>query len=760
MEIEGVALIDRSWIIKITNVTSSITNNGVNNSNTYIGSTVTMNANLPTSTSTVTYTITLQNQGNLKAILHSIEKIEDDNSNIIYTMSGVEEGVTTLNPGETNTVTVTIKYKDGVTNLSDTEKSVMLSFNYVENTSTGGNTGGGTPTEQYDYKVGNKVTLVNGTTWYVVKDSNTSDEYVTLISDANHGSYAFDSSGSTMYNPTSTTNIGYTLDNTILPSIKTAIDNNGGNSTGTTARLLTLAEYNTFIGLGKSFGSSETWLMTEDSTTAVNYFNGSLTTKSATETGATRPVIITLKSNIIPKVTITVTSNNTSYGTVSPSIQEVEPGSTVTLTLAPADGYIYDSNTCGGTVSNNTLTISNVTEDKTCVVNFKISAIYLADKILADNDEQADTSIDFSAISSSTNGQGLYYTSTNTENNQTTYYYRGAVDNNYVKFGKTDGCVYKGKEVYYFDESTESLETIITQTQCESTTVCTVEGIYTVGLGDTGCDAYAGENTEEYATYGEDAINHYWKIVRINEDGSIRLIYQGTSVTATGTSAAIGNSSFNSTANNNAYVGYMYGTASSSSYSATHVNTNDSTIKEVLDDWYEVNLKNNYSSYLADAGFCNDRSLYSGTGYTSTGPSYYSAYNRLSTNKKPQFACPNASNDLFTLKGSGKGNKSLDNPIGLITVDEVAYAGGKENSTNKTYYLYTGASYWTMSPSLFNGSTSREWLILGSGGFNSAYVVNTSSVGVRPVINLRSDIEITDDTQNGTSTNYYVIKTN
>ena len=329
--------------------------------------------------------------------------------------------------------------------------------------------------------------------------------------------------------------------------------------------------------------------------------------------------------------------------------------------------------------------------------------------ILANNDEQADTSIDFSQISSDTNGKGLYYTSTNTEDNKTTYYFRGAVDNNYVKFGS-----YKAGTTV--NETTYSVDTPI-----------------------------------------------YWKIVRINEDGSIRLIYNGTSPTATGSNVTIGSSAFNTNYDDNAYVGYMYGTAGSSTYALTHANTNDSTIKGVLDDWYEANLKDNYASYLADAGFCNDRSLHSGTGIGKT-ETYYGAYNRLVNEYQPQFACPNASNDLFTLKGSSKGNKTLDNPIGLITADEVAYAGGVSGQSNTSYYLNVGGNtnqyYWTMSPYRFvtpYGGSTNTWCVLDDGGADGYNGVHMESV--RPVINLRSDAEITDATQTGTSTNPYVIKT-
>ena len=311
-----------------------------------------------------------------------------------------------------------------------------------------------------------------------------------------------------------------------------------------------------------------------------------------------------------------------------------------------------------------------------------IETTLLSAKILKDNEAQSDAGIDFSQISSDTNGKGLYYTSTNTEDNKTTYYFRGAVENNYVSFA-----------------------------------------------------------------------GFYWRIIRINEDGSVRLIYQGTSANATGSASTIGDSAFNSTYNDNAYVGYMYGTPGSSSYSATHANTNDSTIKGVIDTWYEENLLENYATYLADSGFCGDRSLSSGTGIAKT-TTYYGAYNRVYTNKTPQFACPQ-SNDLYTTSSSNKGNKALDYPIGLITADEVSYAGGLgvAGASNSSYYLYTGSNYWTMSPRVFLGSRASEWYVVSVG--HLAGVVY-GSVGARPVINLVSGIEITGG--DGTIGNEYIIK--
>ena len=346
----------------------------------------------------------------------------------------------------------------------------------------------------------------------------------------------------------------------------------------------------------------------------------------------------------------------------------------------------YDSSiTSQPSITNNKLTVDiDYVQDVGQVItpsDPEIEGPTLVDAILEDNTPQSDANINFSQISSATNGQGLYYTSTNTEDNKTTYYYRGAVENNYVSFA-----------------------------------------------------------------------GFYWRIIRINEDSSIRLIYQGTTPDATGSAAAIGDSAFNSTYNDNAYVGYMYGTAGSSSYSATHANINDSTIKRVLDTWYKENLLDNYATYLADAGFCGDRSSSSGTGIGTTATDY-GANNRLYTNKNPRFSCPQ-SNDLYTTSSSNKGNKALDYPIGLITADEVAYAGGVEGTVNTSYYLYIGDDYWTMSPLYFGGSSTFEWFV-DALGFLTGRDVNYSS-GARPVINLKSGIEITSG--DGTIGNEYIIK--
>ena len=167
-----------------------------------------------------------------------------------------------------------------------------------------------------------------------------------------------------------------------------------------------------------------------------------------------------------------------------------------------------------------------------------------------------------------------------------------------------------------------------------------------------------------------------------------------------------------------------------------------------------------YSNYLSDSGFCGDRSLYSdGYGY-GMDMQYYGIYNRIANEYQPQFSCPQ-NNDLYTTSSSTKGNKALDYPIGLITADEVAYAGGVFNKSNNSYYLYTGVKYYTISPIQFDGFDANVHgvKIDGSLGWTFVSSINYSEVSsVRPVINLKSNVEITSG--DGTISNPYVIKTN
>ena len=197
---------------------------------------------------------------------------------------------------------------------------------------------------------------------------------------------------------------------------------------------------------------------------------------------------------------------------------------------------------------------------------------------------------------------------------------------------------------------------------------------------------------------------------------------------------------------------------SSNSLLTAQTNKTDSPIKTKLDNWYKTNMTS-YTSKLADETFCSDRSISSGTGYKTDSFTFYGAYNRLQDSKKPSLKC-SQNNDKFKMSNE---SAKLDYPVGLILADEVALAGGRsyyngEYSPNSNYYLYNGKYYWTLSPSYFNPyySGAYVWYVLPSGSLCPWDYV-TASMGVRPVINLRADTLITKG--DGSALNPFVVET-
>ena len=315
----------------------------------------------------------------------------------------------------------------------------------------------------------------------------------------------------------------------------------------------------------------------------------------------------------------------------------------------------------------------------------------------------------------------------------TSYYFRGAVENNYVKFGTYS------EDLYYGQDSNSE---------------------YVIG---TSC-ANISTDCKKLASADADM---YWRIIRINGDGSIRMIYDGTEIYANGSgmhdTSIIGKSAYNINYNDNTYVGYMYGTAGSSSYEETHKNTNNSTVKTFIDNWYKTNL-NSYTDYLQDTIYCNDRQVIpisnfggmeltgNGTGTTLTAYSG-STRNLVNNPATPSLKCTNM-NDRFTVNTSN-GNGSLTYPVATITADEIVLSGGFAydiaNSieiASNDYYLNIGYCFWTMSPA---GFYENNAVVGGCGGFDSVSKVT----GVLPVISLKPDVIIGGD---GTMSNPFVVE--
>ena len=273
---------------------------------------------------------------------------------------------------------------------------------------------------------------------------------------------------------------------------------------------------------------------------------------------------------------------------------------------------------------------------------------------------------------------------------------------------------------------------------------------------ENGTDVYyfAGQDTtstpiNNWVKFGKNSSNQdlYWRIIRTNADGSIRLLYHGISTTST--DAYIGESEFNTNDDSPKYVGYMYGD-DDSTLDGIRANTNNSTIKASIDNWYKNNLTS-YTNYLSnDAVYCNDRELASDATYsTSSSSSFeFKSYARLATNKTPTYDCTN-DNDKFTVDASS-GNGKLTYPIALMTADEIAYAGGVvyKNApmwyyTNSSFESSTGTKWWWLLSSFYwDSGDAGSWYVHGSDipGYLSSGYVNTWNA-VRPVVSLKSCVQ-------------------
>ena len=251
---------------------------------------------------------------------------------------------------------------------------------------------------------------------------------------------------------------------------------------------------------------------------------------------------------------------------------------------------------------------------------------------------------------------------------------------------------------------------------------------------------FAGNALNNWVKFG----GFYWRIIRTNHDGSVRLLYAGTSPDTT--SGYIGTSKFNTEFNSPKYVGYMYGEADST-LDGIRANTKDSTIKTYVDNWYSNNLSD-YTKYLSkDAVYCNDRKAPS---YSTSDYFMYYVYTRLNAGN-PTYDCEDSS-DAFSGSTTGGGNVKLIYPIGLMTADEITYAGGY-NDTSLTspyawYYLnsaggsITGSTYWwLLSPAGWNGNSAYSWFVAASdhpGNLNCYYAHDSG--GVRPAISLKGNL--------------------
>ncbi|UKI28350.1 MAG: hypothetical protein L6V78_05310 [Clostridium sp.] len=273
--------------------------------------------------------------------------------------------------------------------------------------------------------------------------------------------------------------------------------------------------------------------------------------------------------------------------------------------------------------------------------------------------------------------------------------------------------------------------------------------------------------------------NKCWRIVRITGDGSVKLVLHNDNTSGASnpcssannsTSAAFAkysgstyNTSFNSSYNDNVYIGLMYGTAGSSDYASTHANTNKSRILTNLETWYKNNLAS-YTDKLADTIWCNDKSTVSGGLGYGTDDTDYAAHNRFdggdaASYASPSLKCPNDNNggklSKFTVSDTTYGNGNLSYKIGLLTADEIAFAGSMYGTYNRSTYLQenTGDNFWwSLSPSAFHGGRAVVWNV--HSGYLGGYNVYNGGC-LRAAISLISSTNVTG---NGTSEDPYVVQ--
>ena len=290
---------------------------------------------------------------------------------------------------------------------------------------------------------------------------------------------------------------------------------------------------------------------------------------------------------------------------------------------------------------------------------------------------------------------------------------------------------------------------------------------------DNGTSYYfRGAVTNNYVEFA----NKCWRIVRVSGDGSVKLILHNDNPTGAANPCDAANNSasaafarysgetyesaFNTNNDDNAYVGFKYGTPDSNTYEATHANTNKSTILTNLETWYDKNNLKDYEKVIADTVWCNDKTVtdtsynpwnwsnVTGLGY-GTNKTIYGATQRLISKSN------SAGGTGPSLKCNGELSK-INSKIGLITADELALAGYARGLNSTTTYLQENATdtrWWSLSPNVYNSGCAIVWVVYGSNGaFDTDGVYFT--YGVRPSISLKSTTNVTG---NGTSSTPYII---
>ena len=241
-------------------------------------------------------------------------------------------------------------------------------------------------------------------------------------------------------------------------------------------------------------------------------------------------------------------------------------------------------------------------------------------------------------------------------------------------------------------------------------------GLYKSVDGETNSGTtyfYRGAVTNNYVYFA----GKMWKIIRINENGTIRLLLD---------EMAGVDKLFNPSMNN--YT-YMY-------YSNSDV---ENGIKRTVDTWYDNNIKG-YENYIADTEFCEQFKVAYGSSYVTAGSVTVPTYDNYTSN----FKC--------STDGNGKG--VLTSKVGLLTYDEAVHAGNYPGKDSSSYITNSNYAYWLMSPAGSINNDALAWGVFNDGSFDNNAVYSNNVV--RPVISLKAGILATGS---GTSADPYIVQT-
>ena len=349
---------------------------------------------------------------------------------------------------------------------------------------------------------------------------------------------------------------------------------------------------------------------------------------------------------------------------------------------------------------------------------YAVGAISLADAIKAQG-----------VVSS---GNGLYV-STATNDGRPTYYYKGAVENNYVQFGTSSGnsaCSIKEEYSQYADLF--SLDNM-GEYECTQTgySVCHMSdgGSFQTYSWSSGCEATGGTMIADVLEWKVQEKPLLWRVVRINEDGSIRLIMEDSAVLS----------------------GHGLDDSSAQSPSSMYLSErfNDWTTMEGLFSNYGT-VYNIDTTLMVSSEFCEAAKT-----KHSSESTFENADMVLYSEYTPDFTCKPDGNGYSIATMYNNGSDKFT--VGLLSLDELLMAGGNIKENN-SFYLANGNATITVSPGGMDTYYAGVWYLNNNSVIDYTTFYNPGGdIIIRPVISVKNNVTVTGT---GSSGDPWVVQTN